>query len=62
MCRRRGRAERDLAKALVDGGRSCAGAACTGTLAPDFATETVCGVDAVIDATEPDLTVWLTLG
>jgi leucine rich repeat (LRR) protein len=51
----------DLAKALVDVDRARDAAVRMGTLAGGLEIETLRGVDAVIDASAPDLVVWLRL-
>jgi len=51
----------DLVKAMVDADRARGAAVRMGTLAGGLEIETLRGVDAVIDASAPDLVVWLRL-
>ena len=51
----------DLAKAMVDADRARSAAVRMGTLAGVLDVQTLRGVDAMIDAYEPDLVVWMQL-
>jgi len=51
----------DLVKEMVDADRARGAAIRMGTLAGELEVETLRGVDAVVDAYEPDLVVWMQL-